>query len=552
MNFEGDIIKILSKAGIKHPKLSVPTNPEFGDLSIACFELAKGKNINPVEFAKNLASKLKIFGLVSKIVAVGPYVNFYIDNEQLSEIVVKSAQKKYFGGHFMKGKVLIEHTSINPNAPPHVGRARNAIIADSIVRTMRFAGFKVDVHYFVNDIGKQIAMLVYSTKELKGKPKFEEMLKHYIEINRRVLENAPLEREILSLLYKLEKGDKKIRAMFQDVVSTCIKGQTKIFNELGIKYDSFDYESKYINSKLLKQILRKLKPKTKKDSEGRLVLDLSSFNLPMREPFIPLMRNDGTSLYFLRDIAYNVEKAKWAKGGKNIVVLGEDHKLEFMQVKSALSILKVPAPEVIHYTFILLPEGKMSTRSGTIVLLTEFMAEAIEKARTEIMKRHPHIKDEKLEKIAKIIGYGALKYSILKISAEKNVTFSWEEALNFEGASAPYIQYSFVRAKRILENVEKYKKTKPRFMQAEEISLIKELSRLPNIVQDCVKTYQVHALAKYAYELALKFNMFYEKCRVIDEPDEETRNSRLTLVSAYKNVIKNVLSLLGIEVPEFM
>lgn len=552
MSFEEDVKIALKKAGIKNIKLEKPTNPQFGDLAFACFELAKELNSNPTQIAKEIATKIKPFGLISKVVAVGPYVNFYINFEQLSTQIVKNAQKKNFGKNFLKGKVLIEHTSINPNAPPHVGRARNAIIADSIVRTMRFAGYKVDVHYFVNDVGKQIAMLVYATKDLKGKPTFDQMLKHYIEINRAVLENPSLENEIFKLLYKLEKGDKKVRKLFKKVVSICIKGQIEIFKELGIKYNHFDYESKYIGSKLLKEILKKLEPKILKDSEGRLVLDLSQFNLPLKEPYVPLTRADGTSLYFLRDIAYNVEKAKWSKGGRNIVVLGEDHKLEFMQIKSALSLLNLSAPDVIHYAFVLLPEGKMSTRSGNIVLLTDFMKEAVQKAKEEIAKRHPEIQGENLEQLAKIIGYGALKYSILKISAEKNVIFSWEDALNFEGQSAPYIQYTYVRAKRILEKVGKPKKVKFCFSSEEEKNLIKLIAQFPSIVKNVTQNYEVHTIAKYAFDLATAFNLFYEKHSILHETDQTIKNSRLNLVKAYANVIKNVLYLLGIEVPQFM
>ena len=552
MNFEAEVTKLLSKHGIKEPKLSVPARSEFGDLSLACFDLAKKQNNNPVVFAIELAKKLKPSGLISKIIAVGPYVNFFVDMEKFSTETVNDASNEKFGGHFVKGNALIEHTSINPNASPHVGRARNALIGDSLVRVLNFAGYDVDVHYFVNDIGKQIAMLVYVIKDLKKKVSFDEMLQKYIEINGRVLENVTLEKEIFKLLNKLEHGDRKTKKLFEKVVSTCVKGQTDIFAELGIKYDSFDYESRYIGSKLLKDTVKKLKKRTFKDEHGRFVLDLKEFNLPMKESVMVLTREDGTSLYPLRDLAYNLEKIKWSKGGKNIVVLGEDHKLEYLQIKAALSILKKEAPEVVHYAFILLPEGKMSTRSGKIVLLTEFMKEAIEKAKIEIRKRHPNIEDKRIEQLAKIIGYGALRYSILKISAEKNVIFSWDEALNFEGSSAPYIQYTYVRAKRIIELTKKVKSARLIFTSPDEFSLIKEIARFPNIVRDCVRSYRVHSLAKYAYELAFTFNMFYEKCRVSDEPNNDIKMSRLKLVNAYTKIIKKVLYLLGIDTPEFM
>lgn len=549
--FEAEVLAALKKAGIREPQTEIPKDRNFGDLAFACFSIAKEFKKNPVEIARDMAGKIKPSGSISKVVAVGPYVNFFTDEKKLVIETVKAALKKDFGAGEKTGKILIEHTSTNPNAPPHVGRARNAIIADSLVRIFKFVGYKVDVHYFVNDIGKQIAMLVYATMDLKGKPKFEEMLRHYIEINRKILENVALEKDILHLLYMLEKGDKKTKTLFKQVVSTCIKGQTDILGELGIRYDSFDYESKYIGSKILKDVLKKLKPYTSKDEENRLTLNLTKFNLPMKSPFVPITREGGTSLYFLRDIAYNVEKAKWAKGGRNIVVLGEDHKLEFQQIKAATSLLGIEAPEVIHYSFILLPEGKMSTRAGTFVLLTDFMKEAVDKAMVEIKTRHPDISAKESEKLAKTIGYGAIKYAILKISSEKNVIFSWEQALSLEGESAPYLQYSHVRASKILEKAGKFKNAFV-FTEPEEIALAKKMAEFPGLIEKISKNYGVHALAKYGYELAAQFSLFYEKCPVVSEADETKRNSRLSLVKAYLNVIKNCLYLLGVDVPSMM
>ena len=552
MQFQKEVEKALESIGIKEVKLEKPPNPNFGDLSFPCFEIAKGRN--PNEVAKEIAEKMKLKGLIKKVVAMGPYVNFFIDNEKFAKKVIKELTKSDFGKGKKKGKTLIEHTSINPNASPHVGRARNALIGDSLTRILKFYGYQTEAHYFVNDIGKQIAMLVYGTKELKGKLKFEDMLRHYIEVNRKVIENASIEKEIFNLLEKLEKGDSKTIKEFEKIVSICVKGQTKILGELGIKYDCFDYESKFLKSKLLKDILNtfKKKKKLKKAEDGRIVLDLSEFNLPMREPYLPLTRANGTSLYALRDIAYNIYKAKKAGKGKNITVLGEDHKLEFQQIKAALSILGYEAPEVIHYSFILLPEGKMSTRKGNVVLLTDFMKEALEKAKEEIIKRNPQISQKELEKLAKIIGYGAIKYSILKVSADKNVIFNWEEALNFEGNSSPYIQYTYVRSKKILEKLRKIKAPKEILFGEEEITLIKKMYEFPHLLERVTKNYQVHEIATYAFKLAEAFNNFYEKSPVINEEDENKKMSRALLVKSYKRLIKNVLWLLGIDVPSMM
>ena len=287
--------------------------------------------------------------------------------------------------------------------------------------------------------------------------------------------------------------------------------------------------------------------------DGRIALDLSGFNLPMRKPYLPLRRANGTSLYPLRDIAYNVYKEKKVKNGKNIVLLGEDHKLEFQQIKSALSILGYKAPQAIHYSFILLPEGKMSTRKGNVILLTEFMKQAVEKARSEVIKRNQDISQKELEKLSKIIGYGAIKYSILKVSPDKNVIFSWNEALNLEGNSAPYIQYTFVRSKKILEKVKGVRAPKEIVLESEdEIILIKKMAEFPNLIEDVAKNYQIHKLANYAYELANLFNNFYEKSPVLKEEDFNKKMSRILLVKAYNRLIRNVLQILGINSPGFM
>ena len=549
MQFEKEVEKALKKVGIKKIKLEKPPNPKFGDISFPYFELEKGKN--PTEVAKEIAEKIKPKGLIAKVEAVGPYVNFFINNEKFCKEAIKQMIKKDFGKGKKKGKALVEHTSINPNASPHVGRARNAIIGDCIVRVLKFYGYDVETHYFVNDVGKQIAMLVLAAKK-KKKISFDELLDMYIKINAELISNASLEKEVFELLKKLENGDEKTIKLFEKVCKIAINGQTKILNELGIKYDYFDFESKYIKSKKLKEIIEKLKKKRKikKAKDGRLLVDLSNYNLPMREPYVAITRANGTSLYILRDIAYTIDKVKRAK--KNVVVLGEDHKLYFQQIKAILDMLGYKAPEVVHYSFVLLQTGKMSTRKGNIVLLTDFMKEAREKAKNEIIKRNPNIDEKELEKLSKIIGYGALKYSILRVSPDKNVVFSWDEALNFEGESAPYIQYTYVRAKRILEKAKKVKAGKIKFQSKHEIKLIKKMFEFPTIVENISKEYNIHALAKYAYDLANLFNNFYENVNVIKEEDKDKRYSRTLLLKAYMNLIEKVLSLLGINTPSFM
>ena len=553
MNFKKEILKLLKDYKIKEEMLEIPSDFALGDYAFPCFVLAKKLKKAPNVIAEEILRKLKPNKYIKKIEAKGSYLNFFVNKDILAENTLKDIfkNKDYGNMDIGKGKkLLIEHTSINPNASPHVGRARNALIGDSLTRILKFVNFKPEIHYFVNDVGKQIAMLVYVAKK---NIIFDKLLEIYVKINKRIEKDEKLEKEIFTLLHKLENGDKAVRKRFRNVVNVCINGQNNILSELGIKYDYYDYESKYLWDDSCKKILAKLK-KTKrlfKDDDGRLVLNQKGFNLAMKVPVLVLTRADGTSLYPLRDLAYNIDKLKRAE--KNIVVLGEDHKLYFQQMKIALEFLKYKAPAVVHYSYILLKTGKMSTRKGEVVLLEDFMKEAVEKAKKEVKKRDKKIKKNQLERLAKIIGYGAIKYSILKVSNEKNVIFDWVSALNFEGDSAPYIQYAHARICSIL------KKNKGKINQKinfsvyndDEKNILNKLAEFPKKVEDTYNNFKPHIIANYVYELANIFNEYYHKYPVL-KAEEDVKKARLLLIYCIKRVIYNGLSLLGIEAPERM
>lgn len=530
--------------------VEIPPSSELGDFAFPCFMLAKALKKNPVEIAKELSKKIKSSEF-EKIEAKGPYLNFFINRKSAAEDIIKEIQKQKdkFGSSDMgKGKkALVEHTSINPNASPHVGRARNGIIGDSFVRLLRFLGFKVETHYFVNDVGKQISMLVLGA-EGKRNVKFDELLGLYISINKKVESNPNLEKKIFDLLNKLENGDKEVREKFRKIVEVCVDGQSKILNELGIKYDSFDYESDYLWNKKTDEILARLKKTGKlfEDDEKRLVLNQEGYNLPLKSPVLVLTRADKTSLYPLRDIAYTLDKLKINKDN-NYLVLGEDQKTYFKQLAAALDLLGSPAPKVIHYSFVLLSEGKMSTRQGNVVLLEDFMKDAIEKARKELKKRYSKID----EKRAKAIAYASIKYSLLKVDPDKNVTFDLEEALSFEGNTGPYLLYTYARARSILAKAE-YNAKKAYSLSGlsdKEKELILGLGKFSEVVQNAYHNLSPNLIANYAYEIAQQFNEFYHSEQVIGSEKEQFL---LILVDSFSQVLKNALLLLGIETIEKM
>lgn len=508
--------------------LEKPKNKEMGDYAFPCFVLTKILRDDPVRIAAELKQKLKGHKLVKAVENRGPYINFFISREYIVKETLEAVAslKDKYGAGAQKGRALVEHTSTNPNASPHVGRARNSLLGDSLARILKFAGYKTEAHFYVNDVGKQIAMLVYGSG--KKKPAFSELLKLYIDTNKKVEQDPALEKKIFELLSKLEKGDSETKKRFREIVETCIKGQSTILSEIGIKFDSFDYESDYLWGGETKEILGKLKKAGKVfvDEEGRNVLDLKGFDLAMKSPVFVLTRADGTTLYGLRDIAYTMHKLELAKD-RNIVVLGEDHKLYFEELSAALQLLGCKAPEVLHYSFVLLNDGKMSTRYGTVVLLEEFMSEAVEKARQEIRKRNPEMKSAELEKLARVIGYGALKYSILKVSPEKNVSFDWEQALSFEGDAAPYIQYAYARIRSILRKRGKSQANADyaELKEDSELELVQMISEFPQKAEDASQMLKPHVIAGYAYLLAEKFNGFYHQHSVL-QADGEKRSRR--------------------------
>ena len=527
--------------------VEVPPQDELGDFAFPCFSLAKIEKKNPLEIAKDLTEKLRKAGLgkeVSGVEAAGGYVNFFVDKKLLSMGVLKNAGK--FGGwkgkksgKEKKEKIILEHTSVNPNASPHVGRARNALIGDFVKRILEFKGHKVETHYYVNDVSKQIAMLALV---FKASDKFKDLLKKYVSISRKIKENPKIEKKIFDLLNKFEQWDGKTRKLFKKIVDVAVKGQKEVFSSMGINYDYFDYESDYI--KAGRKFLEELKKTGKlfEDKEGRMVLDQKGAGLErkMKCPVLVLTRSDKTGLYVLRDIAYTIAKLK---KGKNIIVLGEDQKLYFEQLSHALKLLGKKTPKVVHYSFVLLKGvGKMATRKGDVVLLEDFLKKVYDKAKKEIGKRET-------KGDAKKVAIAAVKYSMLKNDNNKGIVFDLNESLRFEGDTGPYLLYSYARASSIIRKVKSKKKIKIIDLKNEEVRLLKKLAGFEDVVENAYENLAPNLIANYCYELASLFNEFYHGCPVLGSEEE---GFRLKLVDAFRIVMKKGLGLLGIDVLEEM
>ena len=290
------------------------------------------------------------------------------------------------------------------------------------------------------------------------------------------------------------------------------------------------------------------------EQNGAFYLDLKSFGIQGRNTNFFFLRSDGTSLYATRDVAYHIWKAKQA----NILinVLGEDHKLEAKQVETALKLLEVKnLPKPVFYSFVSMPGGKMSTRRGHVVYLDQLINECIKRAYKEVKKRRANeLSNKKMKEISKIVGIGALRYNIIKVQPEKDIVFKWDDALNFEGNSSPFIQYAHARACSILLKKEDELKSIDSYLlnHNTEVDLIKKLAWFPYKIKDACISCRPHIITNYLNDLASKFNQFYRDCPVLSEKNEKIRRARIALVDSTRMVLENGLNLIGVIAPEEM
>ncbi|MFC1539879.1 arginine--tRNA ligase [Gemmatimonadota bacterium] len=537
----------------------LPPDRVLGDIAIPCFKAAKILRLSPAQIAQRFSDSIEMPEIIDRMIPTGPYLNLFLNRPKFSKLLFRKVHANPEYGSQKTGigqKALVEHTSINPNATPHVGRARNALIGDSIARLLRFEGYDVEVHYYVNDMGKQIAYLVLESEE-KDNIQFEELLEIYIAANKKAETDPNYEIRAIDLLRQFEDGNPQVEREFKRIVDVCLKGQVQVLNRMGIYYDVFDYESRFSQDDRLKNVEERLDKKNAlfTDINGRVVVDLKKLGAEFEEGrYFVFQRANGSSLYGYRDIAYTLHKIECIPSN-NIVVLGEDHKLYFEQLSRILQTVAVKPPEVIHYSFIHLSEGKMSTRKGNVVLLSDFLDEAISLAGERVNESCHSLTEEDRDKTASMIGICAVKFSILRVAPQNPVTFEWGTALSFEGDTGPHIQYSCARIKSILEKSEfeglsnDYQVVS---LHDAEWDLMIWLSKFPDTVQAAISARNPAIVANDVLEIAKRFNTFYHHCPVLTAETEDQYAQRISICRASLQVITTALDLLGIQVPEKM
>ena len=547
------------------------------DMAVPCFPLAKALRKAPQAIADELATKIQPAGLISKVSSVNGFLNFNIDPASLIKSTLDEIIRcgPCYGSMPSSGiRYNVEHTSTNPTGPIHVGRARNPIIGDTLARCLKRCGHQVETEYYVNDVGKQVVVLTWGVNNVSDEDAAKNSEEHMKEIgqnekerdktdhklvakyrvaNKRMESDPAVQEEISDMMRRFEQGDKEVIDTVRHTAEIMLDGLRETLGQINVVLDRYTWESQYIADGSAKAIVEKLKSSkyAGQTDDGAWFVDLKDFGVQGKNTKFTFTRSDGTTLYTTRDLAYHQDK--FTRADRLIDVLGEDQKLGSKQLCSALEIMGYDRlPEPLFYAFVSLPEGKMSTRKGVVVYLDDLIDEAVARAYEEIKSRRAEMPEDKMREIAKVVGVAAVRFNIIRVQPEKQFVFKWEDALNFDGNSGPYLQYVHARACTMLKKAGsfEYDTDASKFVEPSEINLIKILSKYEEVLRAAGNEKRVHMLPAYGHELASAFNQYYAAVSILNSNDK--RNARLTLVECAKTVLADVLDCLGMGAPEEM
>ncbi|MFC7057526.1 arginine--tRNA ligase [Halovenus salina] len=574
---EAELEDALSTLDFPTDDLGIEQPPDDVDAVLAssvAFRLAGEAGAPPPKVAGDIVDAFDAGSCeyIETVAANGPYVNFLPSEAYFAGTVEAGQAEEYGQLPDQETSVVVEHTSANPTGPVHVGRARNPIVGDALANLIEYAGYDVDRHYYVNDAGRQIAVFTwaYETFDEADLPEPErdrveyDMVRYYRKGNT-VLEEGDeetveeAEAEVQSIIQGLEAGDEETYERVGEVVDTVLGGMRECLERLPAEFDEFVKETRFIEDGSTEEIAAELK-----ESEHAVYeddawqLDLTEWDIDKNFVFL---RSDGTSLYTTRDLAHH--EWKFENYDEAVTVLGEGHGLQAQQLQAALETLgnDTGALEQVLHGWVNLPGGdSMSTREGTGIMLDDLLDEAIERARNEVETRmddrirKDDLTEDDIERIARQVGVGAVRYDIVAKQPTKAITFEWDRALDFEAQSAPYVQYVHARACGILDEADQAPATEidATLLDSDpERTLLREIARFPAVIEEGAIERTPHIVATYTRDFAEAFNSFYRECPVVDAP-EDVRDARLALVVAARNTIANALDVLGVEAPESM
>lgn len=558
--FRAGVERILKAAKIAG-RLERPPGGIGADLAFPCFELAKKLKKNPVLIAQDLAKKLRPSGVVKKVESAGPYVNFYADWGQVGSLVLKEILKAgsgYGKGKLQKGKLMVEFAHPNTHKAFHIGHVRNISLGESLSRILEFSGRKVVRANYQGDIGPHVARCLWAFRKLKKEkvPKGREpgrfLGEVYAEASRKVIGDDKLEAEVQEVNKKIYAGDRGWVPLWKKTRKWSLDYFEGIYREFGARFNRLYFESEVEKpgTKIAKKLLKAGKAKR---SKGAIVMDLEKQGLGIWV----LITQDETPLYSAKDLALAEMQVREHGPERIIHVVGSEQALHFRQLIKTLELTRPQlARKEVHlsYELVNLPEGKMKSREGKVILYEDLNNKLFELALKVARKENKGMAKAQLEKIAKSVALGALKYGMIKQSPEKVIIFDWDRALSLEGDTAPYVQYTHARCSSILRTgkVKKPGKFRGELLKEEkEKAVVKKLSEFPESIAKSAANLRPHYICNYVYELSDLFNNFYQSLPVL-KAGKGVREARLALVFAVKTVLDIGLNLLGIDALERM
>ncbi|WP_105207132.1 arginine--tRNA ligase [Streptococcus suis] len=536
--------------------LEKPKSSEMGDIAFPAFSLAKVERKAPQAIAADIVEKLDTTGF-EKVVATGPYVNFFLDKAAIShQVLTDVITKKDQYGKLNIGQgrnVTIDMSSPNIAKPFSVGHLRSTVIGDALANIHEKLGYKPIRINHLGDWGKQFGMLIVAYKLWGDKAAVEadpisELLKLYVRINAEAEEKPELDDEARQWFKKLEDGDPEAHELWQWFRDESLVEFNRIYDKLGVQFDSFNGEAFY-NDKMDEGIQILEEKGLLKESKGAQIVDLESYNLP---PAL-IRKTDGATLYITRDMATAMYRKRTYDFVKSIYVVGQEQINHFKQLKAVLKEMGFDwSDDMTHITFGLVTKDKkkLSTRKGNIILLEPTLDEAISRALTQIEAKNPDLENK--EEVAHAVGVGAVKFYDLKTDRDNGYDFDLEAMVSFEGETGPYVQYAYARIQSILRkaNFVPSAENDYKLADAESWEIIKHIQNFSNVVERAGDKFDPSLIAKYAINLAQAFNKYYAHTRILDESPE--RDSRLALAYTTGVVLKEALRLLGVKAPEKM
>lgn len=538
--------------------LEIPPKPEMGDFAFPCFRLAKIYRKAPQMIAEDLKNQMEQAEFLSKIENNGGYLNFFVDKEQFAKEIIKQASVPNFGGS-TEGEgqtICIDYSSPNVAKNFHVGHLRTTIIGNSLYKIFSKLGYHVERINHLGDWGTQFGKLIVAYKKWGNKEEIERdgveaLMKIYVKFHEEAEKDDSLNDEARAWFAKMEQENEEALSIWQWFKDISLVEYKRTYKLLNMEFDSYNGESFYRDK--TGAVVEELKEKNLLvESEGAYIVPLDEYNMA---PCL-ITKKDGSSIYATRDLAAVLYRKKTYNFSKCIYVTGLEQKLHFAQFFKVIDLMGYDwADQLVHvpYGLVSLEGGKLSTRNGNVIYAEDILRESIDKIREIIEEKNPNLPDK--DEVAHKVGIGAIIFNDLYNQRIKDVIFNWDKILNFDGETGPYVQYTYARAASVLRKagIDQVGEDIDFSVITDDASmnLLKEISRYPEVVKDASEKMEPFIISRFAMSVAQAFNKFYHECQINVE-DETIKMARLKIVVLTKTILKDALSLLGIDCPEQM